>query len=87
MVNIVFTRIIRVSEGQLEFNFRKLSGEIQNFHADVTDPRGNRIQFSINQNIHGAWHLTGTLLPLWIVNAEQVIGQTIEEEMALINTH
>jgi hypothetical protein len=82
MANIAFTRIIRVSERQLEFNFRKLPGDHQNFHADVTDHRGDRIQFSMYQDAHGNWHSTGNLLPLWIANEEKAIGEAIQEEIS-----
>lgn len=83
MANIVFTKMIKVTDKSLEFNFRKLPGENMNFHGDVTDPRGNRIQFSIYRDAHGVWHATGSLLPLWIADAESVIGQTIEEQMVM----
>lgn len=87
MVNTVFTRIIKVSEGVLEFNFRKIPGDLQSYQVDVTDNRGYRIQFSISRNSHGAWHSTGTLLPMWIIKAEHAIGEAIEEEIPQLNTH
>lgn len=84
MANIAFTKMIRVAEHSLEFNFRKLPGDHQNFHADTTDLRGNRILFSMHLDGHGQWHATGTRLPLWISNAEEVIGKTIHEEMSMV---
>lgn len=87
MANIAFSKIIRVAEKQLEFNFRKLPGDHNNFHADVTDPKGNRILFSVYQDGHGTWHATGSLIPLWIANAEKQIGQAIEEELSVVDTH
>jgi hypothetical protein len=83
MTNIAFTKMIRVAEHSLEFNFRKLPGDHQNFHADTTDLKGNRIQFSMYLDAHGQWHATGTLLPLWISNAEAAIGEVIQEEMSI----
>jgi hypothetical protein len=84
MTNIAFTKIIRISDHNLEFNFRKLPGDYQNYHADVTDLKGNRIQFSMYQDAHGRWHTTGTLLPLWISDAENTIGEAIQEEMSIV---
>ena len=84
MANIAFTRIIHVTDHSLEFNFRKLPGENQHFHADVTDPRGNRIQFSMKRDELGSWQATGSLLPLWISNAAATIGEVIQEEMSMV---
>jgi hypothetical protein len=84
MANIAFTKIIRVADHSLEFNFRKLPGDYQNFHADVTDLKGNRIQFSMYLDAHGRWHTTGTLLPMWISDAETTIGEAIQEEMSVM---
>ena len=83
MTNIAFTKLIRVADHSLEFNFRKLPGDHQNFHADTTDIRGNRIQFSMHLDAHGQWHATGSKLPLWISNDERTIGEVIREEMQM----
>ncbi len=79
MPNIAFSRLVRIDNRPLEFNFRKLPGDQMNFHGDVTDPKGNRIQFTIYRDAHNNWHATGNPLPLWIGNQESVIGTTIEE--------
>jgi hypothetical protein len=84
MANIAFTKMIMVDHHSFEFNFRKLPGDHQNFHADTTDTRGNRIQFSMHLDAHGQWHATGTRLPLWISNAETLIGGNIQEEIKIV---
>jgi hypothetical protein len=81
MANIAFTRIVSINKNSLEFNFRKLPGDNMNFHADVTDVKGNRIQFSMYRDAHSKWHCTGNHLPLWIADSEGTIGDTIEEEL------
>ncbi|MEO8583310.1 MAG: hypothetical protein ABI415_05910 [Flavitalea sp.] len=83
MTNIAFSRIVRLSDRQWEFNFRKLPGDMPNFHVDVTDAKGDRIQFSMYKDAHGRWHTTGRSLPLWIANEEEVLGATIEEGIAI----
>jgi hypothetical protein len=83
MPNIAFTKIIRVGGHVFEFNFRKLPGDHQNFHTDTTDLKGNRIQFSMYLDAHGKWHATGSLLPMWISNAEAQIGEAIGEEVVV----
>ena len=81
-MNIAFTKIIRLGTRLWEFNFRKLPGDHQNFHADVTDAKGDRIQFSMHKNAHGVWRTTGNKLPLWIADGEQTLGTAIEEGMS-----
>ena len=80
-MNIAFTKIIRLKERQWEFNFRKLPGDQQNFHADVTDAKGDRIQFSIYKDAHGVWRTTGIKLPLWIADGDKLLGDAIEQGM------
>lgn len=81
MANIAFNKVIRISGHDLDFSFKKLPGDYQNFHAEVTDLKGNRIQFTLYQDAHLRWHTTGTLLPLWISGAEAAIGEAIQAEM------
>ena len=81
MGNNVFSKRIPVQEGDLEFHFAQLEGDLPNFQVNVIDSKGNNIQFSMNQNKYGAWHSAGTLLPMWIISAEHVIGEVIEEEI------
>jgi hypothetical protein len=86
MTNIAFTRIVSINKNSLEFNFRKLPGDNMNFHADVTDAKGNRIQFSMYRDAHTKWHATGNHLPLWIANSEGTIGNNIEMELEALST-
>jgi len=82
MSNNVFNKVIRISDHDLDFSFRKLPGDYQNFHAEVTDLKGNRIQFTLYQDAHHRWHTTGTLLPMWISGAEATIGEAIQMQMS-----
>ncbi|HRE51286.1 MAG TPA: hypothetical protein PK339_07695 [Flavitalea sp.] len=81
-MNIAFTKIIRLAARLWEFNFRRLPGDHFNFHGDVTNEKGERLQFSLYKDAHDVWHVTGQKLPLWIADAEQVLGEAIEEGMA-----
>lgn len=88
LMNIAFSKIIRIAERQWEFNFRKRPGEQPHFHADTTDQKGNRIQFSMLKEEQGGWRVTGMQIPAWIAGAAEILGKAIEEGMAgLVGSH
>ena len=80
MNNKHFTRLIKAASRLREFNFRKLpstAGEL--YHVDVSDDRGNRIIFKMQQE--GAqWRIVDHDLPVWIANAEKELNDKIAEE-------
>lgn len=81
--NIQFTRHIKVNGLVREFNFRKISGSIDElFHVDVVDDRGNRIMFRMQKSGGGAWQLVPQPLPSWIGDAENQLHAAIEEELS-----
>jgi hypothetical protein len=91
-MNIYFSKIIKVNDKQREFNFRKLPGDTQiSYHVDVTDDRGIRLMFSMYKNASGRWQTSAQSLPIWIHNAEEILGNVIEEEsknfISLHNKH
>jgi hypothetical protein len=82
MPNIAFTRILKINNRVWEFNFRKLPGDHLNYHVDFTDAKNERVMFSMYKDAHGRWHVTGSNLPMWILNEEVVLGSAIEEVVA-----
>jgi hypothetical protein len=80
MMNVNFSKVITAGERQREFNFRKLShAENSSYHVDVNDDKGNRIAFSMYRDAEGKWKTSAARLPIWIHNAEVVLGHAIEE--------
>ncbi len=83
-MNMYFTTIIKTGDRQREFNFRRLSsgGADQSYSVDVPDDKGNRVMFNMYKNAQGQWKTAAKSLPLWIHNAEAILGQAIEEHKA-----
>lgn len=82
-MNIYFTRILKVGERQREFNFRKMPGDDQpRYHVDVTDDLGARHIFSMYLDAFGKWKTAAGKVPLWVHQAEDVLGVVIDEEAA-----
>jgi hypothetical protein len=79
-MNIAFSRILKVSQKKVEFNFRKLPGDRLSYHVDLTDEKGKRLMFTLDKAVEGGWRSRGTNLPLWLVAIEQMLGEVIEEE-------
>lgn len=79
-MNIAFSRILKVSQKNIEFNFRKLPVGTTSYHVDLTDEKGKRLMFTLQKMGDGVWRSRGTSLPLWLVAIEQMLGTVIEEE-------
>ena len=78
-MNIYFSKVIKAGERQREFNFRKLSNaDDSSYYVDVNDDKGNRIIFSMYRDAEGKWKTSAQKLPLWIHNAEDILGEVIE---------
>ena len=80
-INIYFTKIIKLENRLREINFRKLPNTDNNYHVDVTDDKGNRIIFSMYRDAEGKWKTSAQKLPIWIHNAELVLGEVIEKHL------
>jgi hypothetical protein len=78
--NIFFYKIIKINDRLREFNFRKLPNTNNNFHVDVTDDRGQRLMFTMYQDMEKAWRIAATSIPLWVHSAEDRLGEVIEFE-------
>ncbi len=80
--NIQFTKLIKANGRLKEFNFRKKNDHKEGFFTvDVVDERDNRIFFSV-QKIDNNWKLVKQpLLPVWVVENENIYHDVIEEEL------
>ena len=81
-MNIYFSQVIKAGERQREFNFRRLSSaDDASYYVDVNDDKGNRIIFSMYRDAEGKWKTSAQKLPIWIHNAELVLGEVIEKHL------
>ena len=78
--NIQFTKLIKVDGKLKEFNFRKPNGRQEGlFTVDVIDEKGNRIIFKMEKS-ETHWRILTADLPAWVVTAENIFDELIEEE-------
>ena len=78
MINVTFSRYVKMNGRLWEVNFRKLSRGNNLFYADTATLQGERIAFEVDGD-HGPWKVTGKNVPQWIVEYEQNIGAAIEQ--------
>ncbi|HEX2532232.1 MAG TPA: hypothetical protein VHK69_00775 [Chitinophagaceae bacterium] len=78
--NVAFTRLVKVSGRLREFNFRKVAVQSDDpyFHVDVSDDRGNRIQFSMGRK-DNTWTIREESIPQWVKETEPELQQVIAE--------
>jgi hypothetical protein len=84
-MSIFFSKVIKAGERQREFNFRRMTdGSDLKFHVDVPDDKGNRIIFQMLKNEEGRWEASTPFLPAWIVEAEQILHDAIQENVNVL---
>ena len=78
--NVQFSRQIKSAGRLKEFNFRKQAGiEGQLYGIDVSDERGNRFSFSMHE-LQGQWKIRETSIAGWILEAEPLLHDAIENQ-------
>jgi hypothetical protein len=78
--NIQFSCNIKAASSLKEFNFRKLPNTSDPIYKiDVSDERGSRHFFSM-QLVDGQWKIQGPLVINWILDAEPLLGEAIEQQ-------
>lgn len=80
MVNIAFSRFVKIGGRQWEVNFRKLPSENNRFRADTPTLDGDRIEFFLYKD-HSSWHVSGNGVPEWITNAGPTLGSVVEQTL------
>ena len=73
-----FTKLVKAGDRLREFNFRKLPGS-SDFHVDVSDERGSRHVFKMHKEPEDQWKINAGNLPTWIYEAEEKLGNAIED--------
>ncbi|HUQ66398.1 MAG TPA: hypothetical protein VM101_09595 [Flavitalea sp.] len=79
MVNVTFTKLIKLDNRQWEVNFRKLPSAPDKFHADTATLQGERIQFSIYREGSSGWKISGKDLPVMFTDSCDKLGTAIEK--------
>lgn len=78
--NIHFTRLIKANNRLREFNFRKTASFAEPiYHLDVSDDRGNRIMFKMQQE-ENVWRIMDPSVPKWISALETELHDLIIAE-------
>jgi hypothetical protein len=78
MINITFSKFVKMNGRLWEVNFRKLSSREKLFYADTATLQGERIQFHLEQSGNSSWSISGSHLPEWLTACAQEIGAAIE---------
>jgi hypothetical protein len=82
IMSTYFSKVIKAGDRLREFNFRLLSqGADMQYHVDVPDEKGNRVIFRMSRNDDGNWKPDASILPAWIVNAEDQLNDVLREQM------
>jgi len=75
-----FSKLIKAGGQLREFNFKLASlNDDGRYVVDVPDDKGGRIVFSIYRNADSEWKIAAQLMPMWIHEAEYVLGEAIRE--------
>jgi hypothetical protein len=78
MINVTFSKFVKMNGRLWEVNFRKLSKGTNVFYADTATLQGERIQFQLEHPDGDQWKISGNALPNWLHDSSQSIGAAIE---------
>jgi hypothetical protein len=78
MINVTFSKFVKMNGRLWEVNFRKLSKGEHTFYADTATLQGERIQFQMEKPEGKNWQISGNHIPEWIINSCQSLGIAIE---------
>jgi hypothetical protein len=79
MINITFSKLVKIDGRQWEVNFRKLPSASYQFHGDTATLQGERIQFNLSRDGDAGWKITGRDLPIWFTEACDKLGTAVEK--------
>jgi hypothetical protein len=74
-----FTKLVKAGDRLREFNFRRLPSD-RVLSVDVSDERGSRHMFKMQKSDEEQWKIDAPNLPGWIYEAENQLGQAIEQD-------
>lgn len=78
MINVTFSKYVKMNGRLWEVNFRKLNRGNNLFYADTATLQGERIPFEMQLTEH-SWTMRGSGLPQWLIDHQQNIGAAIEQ--------
>lgn len=78
MINITFSKLVKMNGRLWEVNYRKLSGGPNLFHADTATLQGDRIQFLIHNDNGSGWRITGLDPASWLNDHVQSLGAAVD---------
>lgn len=78
MINVTFSKFVKMNGRLWEVNFRKLSKGENVFYADTATLQGERIQFQLEHPDGDQWKISGNALPEWLRDSSQSIGSAID---------
>jgi hypothetical protein len=81
MINITFSKFVKMNGRLWEVNFRKLARGQFVFYADTATLQGERIQFMLEKEEGRDWLISGSNLPEWLIVNQQNIGAAIDLHM------
>lgn len=75
-----FSKLLKAGDRLREFNFRQASlKDDSRYHVNVPDDTGDRIYFGMQEIADKEWKIEAGSLPVWIVSAEHLLSEAIEE--------
>ena len=80
MINVTFSKYVKMNGRLWEVNYRKLSRGTNLFYADTATLQGERIYFEMELQ-EGSWKMKGSNIPQWLREYEQHIGKAIDQGM------
>ena len=78
MINITFSKFVKMNGRLWEVNFRKLSQGHFVFYADTATLQGERLQFILQKETNQNWGISGNNLPEWLGETVQSLGAAID---------
>ena len=81
MINITFSKYVKMNGRLWEVNFRKLSRGNNLFYADTATLQGERIAFEMQSEDGKGWTIRGSQVPEWLYQFSANIGTAIEQGM------
>jgi len=81
MINITFSKFVKMNGRLWEVNFRKLSRGTNLFYADTATLQGERIMFEMQLTQENGWTMRGDHIPEWLCSQSANIGTAIDAGM------
>ena len=81
MINIAFSKYVKMNGRLWEVNFRKLTRGNNLFYADTATLQGERITFEMQLEEGKGWMIRGSQVPEWMYGFSKNMGEAIDQGM------